>query len=154
MVLNSINMKRLSILLLLSFFMTGSLKADIPASPLMNYELSADTLKTESAEELVQRQLEAYNARDIDAFMATYTEDIVINNFPETLIYKGQEAMRKRYKTMFEETSDLFCEIKKRIVLANKVIDHEYVRKNGNYISVVAIYEITNGLISKVTFVR
>lgn len=86
--------------------------------------------------------------------MATYSEDVMLNNFPETLIVQGQVAMRKRYKTMFEDTPNLFCEIKKRIVIGNKVIDHEYVRKNENFINAVAIYEVTNGLISKVTFIK
>ena len=108
----------------------------------------------ETPEELVQRQVVAYNARDIIAFMATYSESILINNFPEVLLYIGQEDMRKRYQNMFETTPDLFCEIKKRIVLKNKVIDHEYVRKDGSYVEVIAIYEVNEGKITKVTFIR
>ena len=115
---------------------------------------STDTLKKETAEELVQRQLDAYNARDIEAFMATYSTDITLYSFPETITTKGHEQLRKKYTEMFENTPDLYCDLKKRMVIANKVIDHEYVRKNGNYINAVAIYEIQNGLIVKVTFIK
>ncbi|TCK68897.1 hypothetical protein DFQ05_0407 [Winogradskyella wandonensis] len=107
-----------------------------------------------SPEEIVQQQLDAYNARDIDAFMATYSNDIKLYNFPNELRTEGQEAMKTSYKGFFENTPDLNCKILKRIVTGNKVIDHELVTANGNTFKAVAIYEVENGLISKVTFVR
>lgn len=109
---------------------------------------------TETPEQIVQRQLNAYNARDIDAFMDTYSENIKIYNFPETLSIEGKAAMRAQFAKMFENTPTLYCEIKNRIVLGNKVVDREYVRFAENYSSVIAIYEITAGKISKVTFLR
>ncbi|MFC4721255.1 DUF6265 family protein [Geojedonia litorea] len=108
----------------------------------------------ENPEAIVQKQLDAYNARDIDAFMATYTDDIILIYFPDTIRSLGSVTMRKNYTEMFNNTPDLFCEIKKRIVIGNKVIDHEYVLKNGEYINAVAIYEVENGLIKKVTFIK
>ncbi|WP_411767069.1 nuclear transport factor 2 family protein [Winogradskyella sp. A3E31] len=106
------------------------------------------------AEAIVQKQLDAYNARDIDAFMATYTNNVKIFNFPNTLMSEGQAAMRPGYETFFKNTPDLHCEILERIVIGNKVIDHEYVTVNGNTFKAVAIYEVENGLIAKVTFIR
>ncbi|MDO1501020.1 nuclear transport factor 2 family protein [Winogradskyella maritima] len=108
----------------------------------------------ESPETIVQKQLDAYNARDIDAFMATYTEDIKLYNFPNELRSEGQVPMRNRYESFFDNSPDLRCEIQKRIVIGNKVIDHELVTANGNSFKAVAIYEVENGLISKVTFIR
>ncbi len=107
-----------------------------------------------SPEEIVQQQLVAYNSRDIDAFMATYSDNIRLYDFPEKLSSEGKEAMREGYKSFFEQTEDLHCEIKNRIVIGNKVIDEEYITANGNSFSAVAIYEIENGKIAKVTFVR
>lgn len=115
--------------------------------------------KSETAEQVVQRQLEAYNARDIDAFMATYSDDIELYNYPNKLISKGKESMRKGYARMFDKVTELHCTIVKRIVLGNKVIDQESVKgfpnwkKNGP-LEAVAVYTVTNGLISKVTFIR
>ena len=108
----------------------------------------------ESPRIIVQKQLEAYNARDIDAFMDTYSEDIRLYNFPNDLISEGKENMRGRYASFFENTPDLNCEIKNRMVIGNKVVDEEYVRINGSFISAVAIYEVENGKIVKVTFLR
>ena len=106
-----------------------------------------------SPEIIVQQQLDAYNARDIDAFMATYAEDVKVYNFPNSLDYEGKEKMRKNYASFFENTLDLHCEIKNRIVIGNKVIDEEYITANGQNFSAVAIYEVENGTIAKVTFV-
>ena len=108
----------------------------------------------ESPVHIVQQQLDAYNLRDLDAFMDTYSETIELYNFPDQLIGKGKEAMRKNYGAFFESTPDLHCEIKNRIVIGNKVIDEEYITANGSNFSAVAIYEIENGKIAKVTFLR
>ncbi|WP_299114518.1 nuclear transport factor 2 family protein [uncultured Winogradskyella sp.] len=107
-----------------------------------------------SPEAIVQKQLDAYNARDIDAFMATYSNDIKLYNFPNELRTEGQEAMKNSYKGFFENTPDLNCKILKRIVTGNKVIDHELVTANGSTFKAVAVYEVENGLISKVTFIN
>jgi len=114
--------------------------------------LGIQNLIKETPEQIVQRQVNAYNARNIDAFMDA--DDIKIYNFPEKPSMSGKEEMRKRFLSMFEKVPNLYCEIKKRIVLDNKVIDQEYVRFGEKYSNVIAIYEIANGKISKVTFLR
>lgn len=108
----------------------------------------------DSPAKIVQKQLDAYNARDIDAFMDTYSEDIKLYNFPNLLTAQGKSTMEAQYKVFFENTPDLHCDIKNRIVIGNKVIDEEYVTINGSHISAVAIYEVENGKIVKVTFLR
>jgi len=116
--------------------------------------LNTAEIITETPEQIVQRQVNAYNARNIDAFMDTYAEDIKIYNFPSELSIDGKKAMRTQFTEMFESVPNLYCEIKNRIVLGNKVVDREYVRFGENYSSVIAMYEITDGKISKVTFLR
>ncbi len=116
--------------------------------------LAVDTIFKETPEQLVQRQVNAYNARNIDAFVDTYAEDIKIYNFPNELIMNGKEQLKTRFKDMFDRVPNLYCEIKNRIVLDNKIVDQEYVRFGDKYSNVIAIYEIIEGKISKVTFVR
>lgn len=107
-----------------------------------------------SIEAVVQRNLDAYNARDIDAFMSDYADDVKLYAYPNTLQTEGKSAMRKSYKDWFERVPDLRAFVKKRIVIGNKVIDEEQVTANGKILEAVAIYEVENGKIVKVTFIQ
>ena len=115
---------------------------------------STQNIEISEAEQIVQQQLEAYNNRDIDAFMATYTNDIKLYNYPEELRTEGQKEMRERYDNFFKNTPDLHAFIKKRIVIGNKVIDEEQITINGKIYNAVAIYEVENNKIKKVTFIQ
>lgn len=112
-------------------------------------------VKTSIAEQLVQKQVNGYNAGDIDAFLEPYSDDFEIYNFPNELSRKGKEEARKIYKTMFDKYPDLHCEILERMVLGNKVIDHERISGVRSVpFEAIAIYEIEDDKIKKVTFVR
>lgn len=103
---------------------------------------------------LAEEQLEAYNKRDIEAFLKPYAKNVKVYTFPNTLNYEGIDEMRKRYTPFFESTPDLNCKVLKRIVKGNRIIDEEYLTMNGNNFKAVAIYEVTNGKISSVYFFR
>lgn len=107
-------------------------------------------------EAIVQKQLDAYNMRDLEAFLDTYSDSIKIYNFPDQLIMDGKEAMKNSYGPMFQSNPNLNCEIVKRIVQGNTVIDQEHVTglSNGSAIDATAIYRVRNGLIQEVYFVR
>jgi len=114
--------------------------------------LKVDTLIQETPEMLIQRQLVAYNARDLDAFLDTYAENIQLYNFPDSLMGTGKESMKAIYSGMFKTVTNLHCEIVDRIKLGNTIIDHERVRFNDKFIEGVAIYEVKGGKIIRVTF--
>ncbi|MFP4845700.1 nuclear transport factor 2 family protein [Winogradskyella sp. PE311] len=105
-------------------------------------------------ETIVQKQLNAYNAKDVDAFMSSYSEDVKLFNYPNEILSEGKDQMRKDYISWFNRTPDLKATVKKRIVIGNKVIDEEQVTANGRIFNTVAIYEVVNGLINKVTFMQ
>jgi hypothetical protein len=98
------------------------------------------------------RQLAAYNNRDIETFVNAFAKDVKVYSFPNILNYEGRENMRKGYANFFANTKDLHCKIVKRIVKDNRVIDEELVTANGRTFGAVAIYEIKNGTIVSVTF--
>ncbi|TXD84816.1 steroid delta-isomerase [Subsaximicrobium wynnwilliamsii] len=103
---------------------------------------------------IVLQQLEAYNNRDIEAFLNCYSDDVRLYNFPKELISEGKEALREQFGNMFESITDLHAEIENRTIIGNTVIDKEKVRANGKTHEAVAIYEIENGLITRVTFLE
>ena len=123
-------------------------------SSILSMSFISDTRSKESPETIVNKQLEAYNSRDIDAFLDTYADDIELYTYPFENTSKGKQAMRTQYGNMFESISDLNAAIVKRMVIGNKVIDKEKVQVNGQTIYAIAIYEVENGLISKVTFIQ
>ncbi len=137
----------------------GKVQRQVAMYEVMNGRISSMTFifddgPESNPETIVQKQLEAYNARDIDGFLATYSEDVKVFDFPNELQYEGTKKMREGYSGFFKETPNLNCEIKNRMVIGNKVIDEEFITMNGNNFSTVAIYEVENGKIAKVTFLR
>jgi hypothetical protein len=106
----------------------------------------------ESPRFLVQKQVEAYNDRDIDLFASTFSDDIKVYDYPNKLRYQGKKELKRRYAALFENTPDLNCTIVKRIESGNKVIDEELVIINGRKVNGVAIYEVKNGKIVTMTF--
>ena len=113
-----------------------------------------DELLNDAPEDLAQRQLNAYNFRNIDAFLEPYADDVEVYTFPNTLQFKGKEAMRKGYTPMFENTPNLHCELVNRIVQGNTVMDHERVQMGNKIVEAVAIYQIENNKIKKVYFIK
>jgi len=112
-----------------------------------------DELIKDTPEDLAQRQLNAYNFRNIDAFLEPYAEDVEIYQYPDKLLYKGKDIMRDGYAKMFENTPNLHCELLGRMVQGNIVIDQERVKFGNNIVEAVAIYHVENGKINKVYFI-
>ncbi len=114
-----------------------------------------DTLVRENEMQIVQHQLNAYNERNLEAFLETYADDAELYNFPDSLIGKGKDAMRKKYGPYFEKYPDLHCEIKSRTVQGNTVIDQEYVTATGKSpLEAIAIYKVIDGKIKMVYFIK
>lgn len=107
-------------------------------------------------DQIVQRQLDAYDAGDIDAFVATYTEDVEIYDHPATLRMQGRDALRETYGRLFTEAPDLKTHIATRIVRGDFVVDDETVTgvPGGGTRGAIAIYQVRDGLIAKVWFIR
>jgi hypothetical protein len=84
----------------------------------------------EDPKDVIARQLKAYNARDIDAFMAEWHEDAEYYAHPDTLLG--------------------------RVAVGNLVVDHEVVTRNfpegQGSVRVLAIYELSESKIIKAWF--
>lgn len=113
-----------------------------------------DILK-ESPENIVQRQVNAYNLKNYEAFFESFSDDIEIYTFPNTLELKGIEAYKKDFEGTFERNPELHCKILNRTTRLNTVIDHERVTfRKGVSSEVIVIYKIENGKIAKIYFVE
>ena len=104
--------------------------------------------------EPVQCQLDAYNAKDLAAFCRCYHPDIAIYRMPASSpALQGLDALRQFYATERFTLPALRAEVLSRMVVGNKVIDHERVYGLSETPSEVAVvYEVEAGLIKNAWF--
>ena len=111
-----------------------------------------DSFIIATPEMLVQQQLNAYNAHDLQAFLAPYAEEVELYSFPNKLELKGKTEMRKAYQFV-TATPQLFCRLVNRIIEGNTIIDQEEVWGFGDKpITAIAMYVVEGGKITKVYF--
>lgn len=111
----------------------------------------------QTCERAAQAQLDAYNARDIDAFALVYTDDVrLIDLATGSVFCSGIEELRDRYGRQFEERTELHCQLISRIVCPPFVIDEEHVTglNPDGHVHAVATYECRDGKISRAWFLR
>ena len=101
---------------------------------------------------VVQRQLDAYNARDVDAMLATYADDAQTFEHPSKLLAGGSVQLRERFKVRFQEPN-LHAALLKRVVMGNIVVDHEKVTRTfpegPGTLELMMIYDVQNGRIAR-----
>jgi len=104
-----------------------------------------------SPAEIVDRQLQAYNERDLDAYCSLFAEDAVLIKLNgNRVLARGIDAIREYYFERFK-SRQLFCRINSRIELAGFVVDHEQVSGiESGTLEVIAIYEVRASLIKSI----
>jgi len=107
-------------------------------------------------EDIIKKQVIAYNARDIEAFVNCHDPNVELYNFADPTPFAiGRQQVRAIYGPVFEKSPNLNTEIINRIVMDNTVMDHELVTgRDGLDMELVAIYEVDNNLIMKAYFKR
>ncbi len=105
--------------------------------------------------EVVAQQTEAYNARDLQRFVAMYSEAVTVFRAPHaepSIVGKAQLAAF--YGAERFNKPGLRAEILNRMALGNKVIEHERVWGIGDSpMEVVAIYKVVGERIEQVLFI-
>lgn len=105
--------------------------------------------------DVVQAQLDAYNAQNLDAFCACFGEDCVISDLNGVVTQQGLEQIRERYREMFAQYPENKARLVHRIAVGDVVIDHEDIVRSAELrLNAVAIYTVRDGLIRRVDFVR
>ena len=107
-----------------------------------------------AAEAVVQHQLDAYNARDLARFVAVYGQDVCLYRPPASEPFVvGRAALAEFYATQRFNLPGLHAELVNRMVLGNKVIDHERISgMRAQPFEVAAVYEVIDGLICNAWF--
>jgi putative hydrolase of HD superfamily len=104
---------------------------------------------------VVQAQLDAYNARNIEALLAAYAPDAEQFTLHGERLAKGHAEMRRRYLERFSEP-DLHARLLTRTVMAGIVVDLELVTRTfpegRGTLEMLCIYEVVDGRIRRASF--
>lgn len=110
---------------------------------------------TPTPEDVVNAQLEAYNAHDAKAMAALFAEDAQLYQHPATPLMRGASEIAARYQALFD-TARPHARLVNRIVCGDMVVDHEVVTAHSpagpSRADAVAIYQIKDGLIANAWF--
>lgn len=110
---------------------------------------------------VVDAQLAAYNKRDIEAFIATYHDNVKVYQFPNTLLYAGKLELKARYQQRFDGLKQLQATITQRMVRGHRVVDYEIAQSIAletdafqQTVKLMVVYEVIDGFIQTVMFMR
>ena len=115
----------------------------------------SETLTVDVAD-IAQRQLDAYNAQDLDKYCSYFTADVVVADLNGAVTGEGIEAYFARYEKAFNVYPQNKAELLNRVVVGATVIDHEKVIRapGGETFEVAAIYTFRGDKIARVDFVK
>lgn len=104
------------------------------------------------AEALVQAQVDAYNAQDIEAFLACWHADCQFVSWGGEVQLQGHAAFRDAYTRLWSRSPRLQARILRRIVMGRHVIDLEHMlhHADGPREPLVVVYETEGARIRRV----
>jgi uncharacterized protein (TIGR02246 family) len=105
---------------------------------------------------ILDRLVEAYNSSDARAFADLFDETAVIYEHPNQPAQQSRREIFEFYEKLFAQFPENRTEVLHRIVLENRIADHERVRRSFDVepFEVVTIYEMEGSLIKRVDFIR
>lgn len=135
--------------------------ANIETVWLRGYATARRDLIPRTPEAVVQEQLDAYNAHNLDSFSRNFSRNVEIFFLPNTVEPRisGMENLRSVYGQLFELPDDekIRCDVVERIVEGAYVFDQERCRGlDGRTVRAraTAIYQIEGERIRRVWFAR
>ncbi|MFK7971306.1 MAG: nuclear transport factor 2 family protein [Bacteroidia bacterium] len=108
---------------------------------------------TSASLEIVNKRMAYYNQHNFEEFIKLYSKDVKVYTYPNTLLGTGTENISSIFKPKFASKS-IQVEIINQIDNGSHVINHEIVSEGNTQTKYVSIYEVQDGLITSVRFVR
>ena len=107
-------------------------------------------------EAVVQTQVDAYNAHDLERFVQCYADDVTIHDLSgKNPPVKGLAELRKDYAWLTKAPREFRVQIVKRVIVGRIVVDVERVlglpEEKGTP-EALAIFEVRDGKIRNVWF--
>jgi hypothetical protein len=107
------------------------------------------------SEGVVQAQIDAFNARDVERYAACFASNASVTWMDGSHLAEGSAQIREVYGSLFDASPDLHANVLNRMVVDDIVIDEEHLSGVGleGYpaeIHAVAAYKIVGGKIARV----
>lgn len=130
----------------------------IETTYLRGYGYTPSDLLPKTVDELAKAEVNAYNARNIDAFVARYAPNAEIYDLSNTNvpIAKGSTQIREIWGNFFKQFPNLHCHVVSRTILGNKCVAIESISGVGPTPMIgvgTYLFNLKTGLIEKVYFV-
>ncbi len=90
--------------------------------------LAAPTPKNLSPAGTVERQIELFNAHDLEGFLALFAEDVEVAEIPGTSAPTGKARLRELYAARFQANPDLHASAKAQMLSGSFVIQKEVIK--------------------------
>ena len=119
----------------------------------INFGISQGQNRSTTALEIVNKRMDLYNQHNFEDFIKLYADDVKIYTYPDKLLGTGTENITSIFKPKFASKS-IQVKIVSQMNNGNHVINHEIVKENEIETKYISIYEIRNGLIASIRFVR
>lgn len=107
-----------------------------------------------SSSEIVTKQIDAYNKRDLKGNLKLFSDNFQIIQFHDkSILVNGKDACEKMYQDLFDNSPNLRAEVINRIDYGNKIILHEiiYGRYGKNEgLEQLIMFEIVGSKIEKI----
>ena len=104
--------------------------------------------------DVIDAQIEAYLARDVEKFLSYYADDTSVVMFDGTAMFPNKQVMREAYGKLFADSPDLHVEIPSRMVAGDFVIDEEHL--SGDQfegmppeMTALSVYRVVDGTIAR-----
>ena len=106
------------------------------------------------AANVVDAQLEAYRARDIERFLSHYADDASVVSFDGTAMFADKQAIREQYGQLFDDSPELSVTIANRMTAGDFVVDEEHLSgfhfgEMPTEMTALGVYRVTDGKIAK-----
>ncbi|MBD0259526.1 MAG: nuclear transport factor 2 family protein [Cytophagales bacterium] len=113
------------------------------------------TIAPETGGDMIVKAVRAYNAKDLDSYIACFSPDVEVYNASGVLMFKGADKLKEHFEAFFHANPNVKRKIIDRVVTGNKIVEREQLvgLKGAAEQSVTSIYELDNGLIKSFFFI-
>ena len=109
-----------------------------------------------SREALLDRLMDRYNAQDVDAYAALFTEEGCEGAYRGEVARQGRDGIRSGYAKVFAEFPHNKATVLDKFVYGDQIVVREHVSRSPEAapFEVMAIYSFKGDLIDRVEFIR